>query len=136
MKLELKGTPGEVMRAVETLQEFGEAKGIPAGILFGLTLALEECASNILNHALQRDPAQTFEVTLEHTGEAISIELRDSGIEFDPALVAPGDGMADDDAEPGGWGIFLVRKYTDTLIYSREGGRNVLRLMKRLPLSA
>jgi len=75
-------------------------------------------------------------VTLEHTGEAISIELRDSGIAFDPTLAPPGDGVADDEEEPGGWGIFLVRKYTDNLIYSREGGRNVLRLMKSLPLPA
>lgn len=132
MKLELHGTPEEVMRAVEALQAFGEARDVPAKMLFGLTLALEECGSNIVNHALKRDPDQTFTAGFEHDGEQIIIELRDAGIEFDPTLAVTSDGIADDDEPPGGWGIFLVRKYTDELLYQRENGENVLRLIKRL----
>lgn len=132
MTLELHGTPEEVMRAVEALEAFGEEKEIPTKILFGLTLALEECGSNIVNHALHRDPARTFLVTFIHTTGEIIIELRDSGVEFDPTLAPPGDGVADDDEPPGGWGIFLVRKYTDEMRHAREGGENVLRLVKKL----
>ncbi len=131
MKLELQGTPEEVMRAVEALEAYGEDKQIPAKILFGLTLALEECASNIVNHALKRDPNQTFGVTFVHNSSQIVIELRDHGVEFDPTT-ATSDGVADDDEPPGGWGIFLVRKYTDELIYTRENTENVLQLIKRL----
>ena len=36
------------MRAVEALQEFGQARQIPEKTLFGLALALEECGSNIV----------------------------------------------------------------------------------------
>lgn len=132
MTLELKGTPEEAMRAVEALAAFGEEKKIPAKILFGLTLALEECASNIVNHALHRDASRTFRVTFAHTSGEMIIELRDTGASFDPTLAPPGDGIADDDEPPGGWGIFLVRKYTDEMRYSREGHENVLRLIKRL----
>ncbi|MEY3898094.1 MAG: hypothetical protein RLZZ214_3615 [Verrucomicrobiota bacterium] len=132
MTLELHGTPEEVMRAVEALEAFGEEKEIPAKILFGLTLALEECGSNIVNHALHRDPSRIFHVTFTHTGGEMIIELRDSGAEFDPTLAPPGDGIADDEEPPGGWGIFLVRKYTDEMIHTREGGENVLRLIKKL----
>lgn len=132
MTLELQGTPEEVMRAVEALEAFGEEKEIPAKILFGLTLALEECGSNVVNHALHRDPERSFRVTFNHTGGEMIIELRDTGVEFDPTLAPPGDGIADDDEPPGGWGIFLVRKYTDEMRYTREGGENVLRLIKKL----
>lgn len=132
MKLELHGSPEEVMRAVEALQDFGESRDVPAKMLFGLTLALEECGSNIVTHALKRDPEQTFTAIFEHTGSEIIIELRDSGIMFDPTAAVTSDGIADDDAPPGGWGIFLVRKYTDELVYHREGGENVLRLIKHL----
>ena len=132
MKLELHATPEEVMRAVEALRKFGEARELPATLLFGLTLALEECASNIVNHALKRDPNQTFRVIFEHTGSEMIIELRDSGAEFDPTLAPASDGIAADDDPPGGWGIFLVRKYTDEMNYVRDGGENVLRLSKRL----
>lgn len=133
MTLELNGTPQEVMRAVEALEAYGEAEEIPPKIVFGLTLALEECGSNIVNHALRRDPERSFSVTFSHMDDEVIIELRDSGIAFDPTLSPPGDGIADDDAPPGGWGIFLVRKYTDEMRYSHENGENILQLIKKVP---
>jgi anti-sigma regulatory factor (Ser/Thr protein kinase) len=132
MTLELKATPEEVMRAVEALQEFGEARQIPAEILFGLTLALEECGSNIVNHGLLRNPERTFRVSFEHSDCRITIELRDPGPEFDPTRMPAGDLEAADDTPPGGWGILLVRRYTDEIHYARAVGENVLRLTKNL----
>jgi anti-sigma regulatory factor (Ser/Thr protein kinase) len=133
MTLELHATPEEVMRAVDALQEFGRARQVPEKQLFGLALALEECASNIVNHALRRDARQTFRVTLEHTGSAMVIELRDRGPEFDPTQAPmPAKEAGGDDQPPGGWGIQLVRRYMDEIRYACEGGENVLRLTKGL----
>ena len=133
MTLELHATPEEVMRAVEALQAFGQARQVAEKTLFGLTLALEECGSNIVNHALKRDAQQPFWVTFEHTGSAMVIELRDHGPEFDPTQApVKKTESSDDDRPPGGWGIQLVRHYTDDMCYRREGGENVLRLTKRL----
>ena len=133
MTLELHATPEEVMRAVDALQEFGQARQVPEKQLFGLTVALEECASNIVNHALQRDARQTFRVTLEHTGSAMVIELRDRGPEFDPTQApVPETEAGGDDRPPGGWGIQLVRRYTDEMRYTRKGEENILCLTKRL----
>lgn len=132
MTLHLHATPADVMQAVDALQEFGQLRQVPEKFLFGLTLALEECASNIVNHALGRDLLRTFRVTFEHTGRAITIELRDAGPPFDPTLVPATEPQADDDAPPGGWGIFLVRRYTDEIHYCRQAGENVLRLTKTL----
>jgi anti-sigma regulatory factor (Ser/Thr protein kinase) len=130
--LELHATPEEVMRAVETLRQFGQASQVPEKTLFGLELALEECGSNIVNHALGRDARQTFQVALEHVGDAITIELRDRGPEFDPTKAVIVAQTAQDDLPPGGWGISLVRRYMDEIRYTREGSENVLRLTKRL----
>jgi len=133
MTLVLHATPQEVMRAVEALQEFGQARQIPDKSLFGLTLALEECGSNIVHHALRGDPRQKFRVAIEHSGTAVTIELRDRGPEFDPTqarVVEPA--ACDDDRPPGGWGIQLVRHYVDEIHYARDAGENVLRLTKRL----
>jgi anti-sigma B factor antagonist len=132
MTLELHATPEEVMRAVEALQEFARARGVPEEIVFDLALSLEECGSNIVNHALRRDAAQTFGVTFEQSGGKFVIELRDRGPQFDPALVAARKPQADDDDLPGGWGIELVRRQVDALSYQRRGGENVLRLTKRV----
>ena len=133
MTLEFHATPEEVMRAVEALQEFGQARQVAETTLFGLKLALGECASNIVNHALRCDARQTFHVTLEHTGNLMVIELRDRGPEFDPTQAPVRERTAsNEDRPPGGWGIQLVRHYADEMRYTREGGENVLRLTRRL----
>jgi serine/threonine-protein kinase RsbW len=132
MTLELHATPEEVMRAVEALQPFGLANQLPEATLGALALALEECASNIVNHAFHRDPRQVFHVAFGYTGSAVTLELRDRGPAFDPTRAPVDPREADDDRPPGGWGIRLVRRCMDDIRYSREGGENVLRLTKRL----
>jgi anti-sigma regulatory factor (Ser/Thr protein kinase) len=135
MRLELQATPEEVMRAVEALQEFARAEGVPERTVFGLALALEECGSNVVNHALQRDAQQSFHVLIENSDGSFVIELRDRGPEFDPTAVAEREPAADDDLL-GGWGIQLARRYVDEIRYQRETGENVLRLTKCLDPSA
>lgn len=133
MTLELQASAGEVMRAVEALEAFGRTRGIGERVLFGLSLALEECASNIVNHALQGDMRRTFRVTFEYTGGSMVVELRDPGPVFDPTQAPAREPSADnDDHPPGGWGIQIVRRYTDEVRYTREAGENVLRLTKLL----
>jgi len=133
MRLELHATPQEVMRAVEALREFGQAWRIPEKALFPLTLALEECGSNIVNHALQRDARQKFRAAIEYTGTAVTVELRDRGPEFDPTRVCVADRTAEaEERRPGGWGIQLARRSVDEIHYRREAGENILRLTKRL----
>ena len=132
LKLELRATPEEVMRGVEALREFASAQGVPDSVSFGLALALEECGSNIVNHALKRDAARTFQVVLERTGGSFVIELRDDGPEFDPTAAALIEARAEDDDAPGGWGIELVRRNTNEIRYRRAAGMNVLRLTRRL----
>jgi anti-sigma regulatory factor (Ser/Thr protein kinase) len=131
MTMELQATPEEVMRAVETLRDFARAQCLSDKTAFDLALALEECASNIVNHAFKRDASQKFSVTIDRNGSAIFIELRDRGPRFDPTKVECKPPATEDDP-PGGWGIELVRHYIDELRYKREGEENVLRLTKRL----
>jgi serine/threonine-protein kinase RsbW len=132
MTLELHATPEEVMRAVEALQQMGQSIHLPEKALFALALSLEECGSNIVNHALQRDPQQKFYVQLEHQPDAFLIELRDRGPAFDPTSLTERKTTAEEDDLPGGWGVHLVRRYMDHIHYQRVGDENVLRLTKRL----
>lgn len=131
MNLELHATPQEVMRAVEALEQLGQERQVPERALFGLTLALEECGSNIVNHALRSDASQTFRVAIEITGGVITIELRDRGPEFDPTQPRA-EKPPDEDGAPGGWGLELARRHTTSMSYRREGGENVLRLSQTL----
>lgn len=136
MRLELFATPQEVMRAVETLEEFARTQAVPEKAVFGLALALEECASNIVNHAFRRDPNQRFQVIFERLGDIFVIELRDRGPEFDPTGAPQRKRQLENDEAHGGWGIQLARHYLDEIRYRREAGENILRLHKRLDSSA
>jgi serine/threonine-protein kinase RsbW len=132
MKMELRATCAEVMRAVEALQAFARAQNLPESVVFGLALALEECGSNVVNHACAKNADQKFAVTFERRGDEVLIELRDSGPPFDPTAVSCPDLPALDDAPPGGWGIQLARKYTDRITYRRQGPENVLLLARSI----
>ena len=132
MTFDLHATPEEVMRAVEAFQEFARAQEIAEKTAFGLALALEESACNIVNYALEHAAEQTFRVTFGRADDEIFIELRDRGPEFDPtAWNESGSETASDDGV-GGWGIRLVRRYMDEIHYERNAGENILRLNKRL----
>jgi len=130
MILALRATPEEVMRAVEELREFGRGKGITEKELYGPLLALEECGSNIVDYALRRDSRQTFKVKFEYDGQALGVELRDTGPEFDPTAVR--EAQPADDDKVGGWGLQLVRQSVDEIRYRREGVENILSLSKRI----
>jgi serine/threonine-protein kinase RsbW len=133
MTLELRATPEEVMRAVDALQQFGRERGVSEQALFKVALALEECASNIVNHAYQRDPRRAFRVSLEYGGDAMTVELRDDGVEFNPTARPEAAPLAEgEERPPGGWGIELVRRSVDEITYRRECGENVLRLTKHV----
>ena len=129
MKLELQATPEEVMRAVEELRAFGRSHGLDDQALFGLALALEECATNIVRHACGGRPQEKFSVGFERAAGMLAVELRDRGPAFDPNS-APARPAEDDVA--GGWGIGLARRNVDEIRYLRDGGENVLRLVKRI----
>lgn len=125
--LEFHATPDEVMRAVEALRQEGQKRAAPEKLLFGLSLALEEFASNVVNHAYGRDPARTFRMTVESSASGLFVELRDRGAPFDP-LAAPERAAAaePDQRPPGGWGLSLARQRVGVLRYTREGAENVL----------
>ncbi len=132
INLDLHATPGEVMRGVEALRDFAAAQRVPEEQVFSLALALEECASNVVNHALLRDAQRTFQVAIERTHESFIIELYDDGPEFDPTAAAVLKPQAENSDSSGGWGIELVRRNMDEIRYRREAGKNVLRLTRRL----
>jgi len=131
MTLVLRATPDEVMRGVEVLQQFAASHRAPDETIFSLALALEECGSNIVNHALKRDAQKTFQLLLERSDDSFIVELRDNGPQFDPTDIAPRQSQAVDDDLPGGWGLELVRRNVDEIRYRREGDQNVLRLTKQ-----
>jgi sigma-B regulation protein RsbU (phosphoserine phosphatase) len=114
------------------VQAYAQKRNLPERTIFGLALALEECGSNIVNHAFHGDAEKTFQVAFGESEGVFFVELRDRGPVFDPTSIADRELLAREDDVPGGWGVHLVRNFMDDIHYTREGIENVLLLTKRL----
>jgi anti-sigma regulatory factor (Ser/Thr protein kinase) len=99
-----------------------------------LEMAADEIFSNIAKYSGSADAA----VRLSVDGCEVALRFEDGGAPFDPLSAAQPDvslGDGNGRAElpkAGGLGIRLAKSLMDGMSYSREGGRNVLILTKRL----
>lgn len=95
-------------------------------------LAVFEGLSNIVRHAYCFDSSRRIEVELEVGEEFCEVTLIDEGEEFDPCQIPPLSVDYRDlrSLPEGGMGIHIMREAMDEVGYSREGGRNLLRLRK------
>ncbi len=101
--------------------------------IYNFQLAVDEAASNIIEHAYEGIPDGKIEITIEITRAALTVTLCDQGQRFnadeivDPDLEAPLDERA-----IGGLGLFFMRKLMDEVRFETQPGRgNVLTMVKR-----
>ena len=114
-----------------------EQYGLPERVAFQLDICLTELVTNIISYAYPdiRPSAEGVAVRFAVRIREVVVELEDQGIPFDPlAYVPPGLPGSLEDAQIGGRGLLLVRKYAGEMHYLRDGPVNRLRLV--FPLSA
>jgi anti-sigma regulatory factor (Ser/Thr protein kinase) len=97
--------------------------------LMQLELAVEEAVVNICLYAYEIPPGELI-VRVSPGEKRFVVELIDEGVPFDPLAVEEPDlRRALEERAVGGLGIFLVRRVMDEVSYTRDGSRNVLRLV-------
>lgn len=108
-----------------------------ADMAFNLDLIVEELFVNVAMHAYRdlesADPGMDIFVADDAIGHVVHLLIQDSGTPYDPtAHVADAltGSEALDDLQPGGMGILLVRKLSDSMRYERFNGRNILHVTK------
>ena len=114
----------------------GAAHGIAAQALWRLDLCATEVVTNVITHGGATARAQAIDLRLEvrlhgRGGEA-RLTVSDSGRAFDPcnAPLRP-QARTLAEAEPGGQGIVLLRRFADALDYCRSDQRNHLSICVR-----
>lgn len=99
---------------------------------FKVELAVVEMCVNIARYAYPRARGR-ISVTLRRTRRRVTVEIRDTGVPFDPCsapkpdvkkIVAAG--------RRGGLGIYLTLRLMDACAYRREDGQNVLTMTKKI----
>jgi anti-sigma regulatory factor (Ser/Thr protein kinase) len=123
----------EIGRLAAAVEAFGAAHQIPDGVVFAFNLSLDEVVTNIISYAFTDVQEHAIDVRLWLVGNVLQAEVIDSGRPFNPIDVPAPDLEAPiEERRIGGLGVHIVREMMDSLEYAREGGRNILRLSKRV----
>ena len=95
-------------------------------------LAVDEAATNIMQHAYGDTGSGTLAVSWSIDGGVLTVVLHDHGQPFDPALVpVPDIHSPFEDRQAGGLGIYLMNKLMDEVTYRFTDAGNELTLRKR-----
>ena len=99
--------------------------------LFAVQLVTEEAVVNILKYAYHNTEGRVRLRCLD-AGDRFVIEVTDWGVPFDAtAQPAPDVNKPLEERPVGGLGIYLIKKMSDEMRYTREDGQNILRLFIR-----
>ena len=98
-----------------------EQEGLSARELNRVEVVLEELLANVARHGNPGAGVQNQVcVTAKRTDSGLLIIIEDDATPFDPTKVAPPVvARSIDEAEPGGWGVALVRKFATRFDYER-----------------
>lgn len=99
--------------------------------VYKVELSLVEMCSNIMRYAYPWDKGEIV-ISVWHEEGRFYLEVRDSGVPFDPRQVKrPTLEEMISREQMGGLGIFLARKLMDGFLYRREDDQNVLVMYKK-----
>jgi anti-sigma regulatory factor (Ser/Thr protein kinase) len=99
---------------------------------FKIELAVVEICVNIIRYAYPKERG-SISLSLKEGRRRVIMEIRDSGVPFDPCA-APRPDVKEIIASgrKGGLGIYLTLRLMDECAYRREDGQNVLTMMKKI----
>ena len=123
----------ELMKLEPFTAEFAAAAGLSDKDLFALQIVVEELVTNVIDYGgvPAGEPAATVDLTAE--GGVLTMVLTDCGWEYNPLLREDPDTALPAEQRPiGGLGVHFCKKLTDTQLYERRDGKNVLTLTKKL----
>jgi phosphoserine phosphatase RsbU/P len=102
-----------------------------------LALAVDEAATNAIEHAYGGAPDREVVVRFDDAGDALAIEVQDDGATVDPHAVPAVDiDRFVSERRTGGLGVHLMGKIMDSVTYARTERANVCRLVKQKAAAA
>ena len=107
-----------------------EAAGLEAQAIYRLRMAVDELATNAVQHGYKNHPANaaapTIDLCLKMNDQTLTVVLEDAGTPFDPRQAPPPRGLdlPLEERDAGGLGVFLALGGVDQFFYERVGERN------------
>ena len=102
------------------------------GVILDMIQAVDEAATNVIVHGYRGQPGE-IEIEMAREQNALVVRLLDQAFAFDPTRAPPPDLTLPLEARRlGGLGIYLIRQFTDTMLYRRTSqGSNELTLIRK-----
>jgi len=119
-------------RFIHFITDFARKGGLDDQRIWELELVADEIFTNIIKYAYPQQKGH-IEVNCRLNKNRILLEIYDHGIPFNP-LSYPNPEIVPDirKIRTDGYGIFLVRRLMDHIVYRRVGSRNCLVLEKNV----
>lgn len=115
------------------LAEFCLGCGLSEELGGDLQLVVEEAVSNSIRHGYSDETPHEILVRVAFQDGELSVEIEDDARPFNPLEAPLPDLSLPVEERPiGGLGITLMRSLMDRAEYRRSGGKNLLRLVKRV----
>lgn len=127
----------EVQRTEQEMLKLPFTRNCDQETLDEIYTILEEMLLNIINYGFKglQEKEPEISVTFRETGERLTIIFRDNGIPFNPLSKLRNDTERDEfnlEMNIGGWGINMVRDFSEQLDYNREGDFNIFTVTKKI----
>jgi anti-sigma regulatory factor (Ser/Thr protein kinase) len=119
--LTITSDAGELARVRAWLREQLSEGGIDSRTQSGLVAAVGELAANAIKHGYRGQAGQPIHISLESRDDRVVIQIEDFGTPFDPARYRE---PKLDEANEGGWGLYVAGRLCDELSFDpgRERG--------------
>lgn len=129
-----KRFPGR-FESLGAISRFVKQAAVDTGLdemgIYSVELAVDEAASNIIEHAYGEENVGDIECSCIIEPDGLTIVLKDKGNPFNPDAVPDVDtGLPLEERKPGGAGVFLMRKVMDIVQFEFRPDGNVLTMKK------
>ncbi|MFO7320143.1 MAG: anti-sigma factor antagonist [Chloroflexota bacterium] len=133
-RLRIPGLKDRIPAACDFVMHAARSAGLDERAVHHCQLAVDEAVTNIIEHGYRGDGLnQSIEIICRAERDRFVIVVVDDGPPFDPLWQSDPDPLASmEDREPGGWGIYFIKKVMDEVVYTDEAGRNSLMMVKHV----
>lgn len=133
-ELTIDATIENIAAVTAFVDEQLEQLDCPMKIQMQVDVAIDELFGNIAHYAYHPDiGAATVRVEVSENPLAVVITFIDNGVPYDPlAKEDPDITLSARERQPGGLGIYMVKKIMDDIVYEYKDGQNILKIRKEI----
>ncbi len=114
------------------VRQAGEDAELSNFDIYAVETAVDEACSNIIEHGYEGEDLGEITVSVEITGESLTVILKDGGRSFDPSGIPdPKLNAPLEEREAHGLGLYFMKQLMDEVRFDFDPSGNTLTMVKR-----